>query len=72
MVADARAPASPRPVTEGSSLRIVEVSKHFPTPDDPEGQMTALQGVTLSIAPGELAGRRSIFGDQQISWLGSR
>ena len=42
------------PGHEGSSLRIVEVSKEFPTPDDPAGRMTALENVTLSIAPGEL------------------
>jgi ABC-type nitrate/sulfonate/bicarbonate transport system ATPase subunit len=50
MVAEPRA----HHLTEGSSLRVVEVSKHFPSPDDPEGQMTALAGVTLSIEPGEL------------------
>jgi ABC-type nitrate/sulfonate/bicarbonate transport system ATPase subunit len=48
------AEAATRQVTEGSSLRINEVTKHFPTPDDEGGQMTALDGVTLSIAPGEL------------------
>jgi ABC-type nitrate/sulfonate/bicarbonate transport system ATPase subunit len=41
-------------VTEGSSLQVTEVSKHFPAPDDENGQMTALEEVTLSIAPGEL------------------
>jgi ABC-type nitrate/sulfonate/bicarbonate transport system ATPase subunit len=39
---------------EGSSLRIVEVSKHFPTPDDSSGTTHALDGVSLSIDAGEL------------------
>jgi ABC-type nitrate/sulfonate/bicarbonate transport system ATPase subunit len=40
-------------LNEGSSLRVVEINKHFATPDDPNQRMTALQNVTLSIAPGE-------------------
>ena len=50
MVAETSAPH----LVEGSSLQITEVTKHFPTPDDEDGQMTALGGVTLSIAAGEL------------------
>lgn len=38
---------------EGAALRVEGVSKFFPAPDDPEGRMTALQNVSLSIAPGE-------------------
>ncbi len=38
---------------EGSSLKVAGVSKYFPAPDDPEGNMIALQNVDLSIAPGE-------------------
>jgi ABC-type nitrate/sulfonate/bicarbonate transport system ATPase subunit len=38
---------------EGASLRVVNVSKRFPTPDDPEARMTALDNVSLSIAPEE-------------------
>ncbi|MEO8429553.1 MAG: ABC transporter ATP-binding protein [Verrucomicrobiota bacterium] len=41
-------------LTEGSSLRIVEVSKHFPTPDDSAGRTHALDNVSLSVAAGEL------------------
>ena len=39
---------------EGSSLRVAEVSKHFPTPDDPTRRTHALDHVSLSIAAGEL------------------
>ncbi len=41
-------------VTEGSSLEVRDVSKHFRTADDPAGRMTALKDVSLSIEPGEL------------------
>jgi len=41
-------------LTEGSSLRIVDVSKHFPTPDDPARRTHALDRVSLSISAGEL------------------
>jgi ABC-type nitrate/sulfonate/bicarbonate transport system ATPase subunit len=41
-------------LTEGSTLRVVEVSKHFPTPDDSEGRTLALDAVSLSISAGEL------------------
>lgn len=41
-------------VAEGSSLRIVEVSKHFPTPDESSGTTHALDRVSLSIDAGEL------------------
>src|SRR5688572_13731875 len=42
------------PITEGSSLRVVEVSKFFPKPDDSAGSTHALDCVSLSIAAGEL------------------
>jgi sulfonate transport system ATP-binding protein len=48
------APSAPGALTEGSSLRVVEVSKHFPVADDPGGRTHALDGVLLSIAAGEL------------------
>ena len=41
-------------LTEGSSLRVVEVSKHFLTPSDPNARTHALDSVSLSIAAGEL------------------
>ena len=41
-------------LTEGSSLRVVEVNKHFPTPDDADEPTHALDHVSLSIEPGEL------------------
>jgi len=46
--------AAPDTLTEGSSLRVAEVSKHFPTPDNSTGSTHALDGVSLSIAAGEL------------------
>jgi len=47
------APA-PGPPAEGSSLRVVEVSKQFPTLEDPGGHTHALDRVSLLIAAGEL------------------
>ncbi len=41
-------------LNEGSSLRVVEVSKHFVATDDPAGTTHALDSVSLSIAAGEL------------------
>src|SRR6266480_3010643 len=43
-------------VAEGkaSSLRLHEVSKSFPAPDDPLVRHAALQNVSLSLAAGEL------------------
>ena len=43
-------------VAEGkaSSLRLYEVSKSFPAPDDPLARHAALQNVSLSLAAGEL------------------
>jgi ABC-type nitrate/sulfonate/bicarbonate transport system ATPase subunit len=41
-------------LNEGSSLRVVEVNKYFPTPDDRAARTHALDGVLLSIAAGEL------------------
>jgi ABC-type nitrate/sulfonate/bicarbonate transport system ATPase subunit len=41
-------------ITEGSSLSAVEVSKYFPTLDDSANSTHALDGVSLSVAPGEL------------------
>lgn len=40
--------------TEGSSLRAREVSKSFPTPDNPLARRLALDGVSVSVAAGEL------------------
>jgi len=40
--------------TEASSLRVHEVSKSFPAPDDPFTRRQALSNISLSIAPGEL------------------
>jgi ABC-type nitrate/sulfonate/bicarbonate transport system ATPase subunit len=39
---------------EGSSLRVCDVTKDFPTPDGTERRALALNGVSLSLAPGEL------------------
>jgi ABC-type nitrate/sulfonate/bicarbonate transport system ATPase subunit len=41
-------------LTEGSSLRVVEVSKHFIAADESDGRTHALDGVSLSVAAGEL------------------
>jgi len=41
-------------LAEGSSLRIVEVSKHFPTPDDPASRTQALELISLPVGAGEL------------------
>ena len=41
-------------LTEGSSLRVVRVSKHFAAADDSDGRTHALDSVSLSIAAGEL------------------
>jgi len=40
--------------TEPSSLRVHQVSKSFPAPDDPLTRRQALSNISLSIAPGEL------------------
>jgi ABC-type nitrate/sulfonate/bicarbonate transport system ATPase subunit len=40
--------------TEASSLRVREVSKSFPAPDDPFTRRQALSDISLSIAAGEL------------------
>jgi ABC-type nitrate/sulfonate/bicarbonate transport system ATPase subunit len=40
--------------SEGSSLRIVKVTKDFPAPDNPESRQMALKDVSFSIAAGEL------------------
>src|SRR6266704_5979009 len=40
--------------TEPSSLRVQNVSKRFPAPDDPLTRRQALSNISLSIAPGEL------------------
>lgn len=39
---------------EASSLHLREVSKSFPSPDDPSARHAALQGVSLSLAASEL------------------
>lgn len=41
-------------LTEGSSLRVADVSKHFPTPDNSAGSTHALDRVSLFISAGEL------------------
>ena len=41
-------------LNEGSSLRLLEVSKQFPKPDDSAGSTAALDRVSLSINAGEL------------------
>src|SRR5262245_42297239 len=46
-------PESHHPATEGASLRILEVSKNFPSADDPQARTVALDGVSLSLAAGE-------------------
>src|SRR6201984_3392970 len=40
--------------TEASSLRVNEVSKSFPAPDDPFARREALSNISLSVAAGEL------------------
>ena len=40
--------------TEGSSLRAREVSKSFPTPDNPLARRLVLDAVSISVAAGEL------------------
>jgi ABC-type nitrate/sulfonate/bicarbonate transport system ATPase subunit len=40
--------------TEGSSLRLLGVSKDFPAPDQPEGRTFALDNISLSVAAGGL------------------
>src|SRR5213080_2843653 len=40
--------------SEPSSLRVQNVSKSFPAPDDPLTRRQALSNISLSIAPGEL------------------
>jgi ABC-type nitrate/sulfonate/bicarbonate transport system ATPase subunit len=40
--------------TEASSLRIEQVSKSFPAPDDPLTRRLALSNISLSVAAGEL------------------
>ena len=50
----AAAAPSARALNEGSDLRIVEVSKHFPTPDNPQGRTHALDRVSLSVGAAEL------------------
>jgi ABC-type nitrate/sulfonate/bicarbonate transport system ATPase subunit len=41
-------------LNEGSSLRVIEVSKHFPTQDNSASSTHALDQVSLSIGAGEL------------------
>jgi ABC-type nitrate/sulfonate/bicarbonate transport system ATPase subunit len=42
------------PQSEGSSLRIVNVVKDFPAPENPESRQLALNDVSFSVAAGEL------------------
>src|SRR5262249_17103815 len=41
-------------LAEGSSLRIVEVSKHFASLEDPTVRIDAIESLSLEIQPGEL------------------
>ncbi|MGZ8899452.1 MAG: ABC transporter ATP-binding protein [Limisphaerales bacterium] len=45
---------APHALNEGSSLRVVEVSKEFATTDGSGTRTAALAGISLSVAPGEL------------------
>src|SRR6266568_4123599 len=40
--------------TEGSSLRLQQVNKSFPAPDDPLTRRPVLRDISLSVAPAEL------------------
>ena len=42
------------PATGGAALRCVDVSKRFTTPDDVEGEVHALDTVSIDVAAGEL------------------
>jgi ABC-type nitrate/sulfonate/bicarbonate transport system ATPase subunit len=42
------------PVAEGRPLEVREAGKSFPAPDHPEQRTQALDGITLSVAAGEL------------------
>src|SRR5467141_2542661 len=42
------------PTTEGGSLRVLNVTKDFPAPDDSSVRTEALGGVSLSVSAGEL------------------
>ncbi len=46
--------ATAHDVTEGSALRASDVSKIFPTPDNPAVDFVALESVSLSVEAGEL------------------
>src|ERR1700751_2519700 len=48
--------------TEASSLRVDEVSKSFPAPDDPSARREALSNISLSVAAGELVSLIGPFG----------
>jgi ABC-type nitrate/sulfonate/bicarbonate transport system ATPase subunit len=41
-------------VMEASSLRVRDIRKSFPVPDDPAARRLALDGISLSVAAGEL------------------
>jgi FADH2 O2-dependent halogenase len=68
---------SPGGLSEGSSLRIQDVRKNFPAPANPDARTAALDGVTLSVAAGELvsivgpsAERGLVFQDPNLfPWL---
>ena len=47
------APASPAR-TEGSSLRVLRVSKDFPSPQNPEVRALALDGISIDVPAGDL------------------
>ena len=46
--------ASPAGLAEGSSLRVVEVTKYFAAPQDSRARTQALDSLSLDIQPGEL------------------
>ena len=46
--------AAPHALSEGSPLRIRDVTKDFPAADNPDVRIPALDGVSLDIAAGEL------------------
>ncbi len=54
MVAAPVPASTPGPVAEGSSLRIVEVTKSFPNAEEAGARTRALDGVTLAVGAGEL------------------
>ena len=48
------AASAPLATTEGSALRVLAVSKEFPSPTDPTTRTLALDAISLDVAAGEL------------------